>query len=114
MCGVVELGHGLGLDPEPLQFQRVERRGSGEDLQRDAAPQGDLLGLVDDAHPATADLANQPILAQDRIGRHGILGVRGWVIRRARPRRRVDEFHDVEAIGQRPGDLRVAIQELLA
>ena len=95
---VVELGNRLRLDPEPLQFQRVQRRGSGKDFQRDAAPQRDLLGLVDDAHPAAADLANEPILAQDRVGRQGILGTAGaGRFEDARLRRRVDEFHDVEA-----------------
>ena len=115
---VVELGHGLRLDAEPLQFERVQPRGAGEDLQRDPAAQRDLLGLVDDAHPAAADLANEPVLAQHRVARQLIPRqvIPGQVERAIRGpgRRRVDEFHDVEAIGQLLGDLRVAPQQLVA
>ena len=73
---VVELGHCLRLDAEPLQFQRVERRDPGEDLERDPTPQRDLLGLVDDPHPSAADLTHEPILAENRIRRQCILSRR--------------------------------------
>src|SRR5204863_488978 len=35
----------------------------GQDLQRHAAAEGDLLGLVDYAHAAPADLAEDPVVA---------------------------------------------------
>ena len=57
MCGVVQAGGGLGLELEPLQLLGVQRRGEGQDLQRHPAAERDLLGLVDDAHAAPADLA---------------------------------------------------------
>ena len=99
---------------EPLQFQRVERRGAGEHLDRDPAPQRDLLGLVDDPHPAASDLPDEAILAQDRVGRQGIAGRRARAAEgRRRPGRRVEELQDVEAPVQRIGDLGVAIEELL-
>jgi hypothetical protein len=39
----------------------------GQDLERDVAAQRNLLGLVDDAHTAVADLANDPEVA-DLVG----------------------------------------------
>jgi hypothetical protein len=50
----VEAGHALG----------IEERGRGQDLERDAAAERLLLGLVDDAHPAPADLADDPIIGE--------------------------------------------------
>ena len=64
--GVVQAGGGLGLELEPLELPGVERRGEGQDLQRHAAAERDLLGLVDDAHAAAADLAEDPEVAQLR------------------------------------------------
>ena len=49
--GVVELGGGVGLGLESPELGRVERRGERQHLERDAAPQRDLLGLVNDPHP---------------------------------------------------------------
>ena len=69
---VVQAGGGLGLDLEPLQLPRVHRRGERQDLQRHAAAERELLGLVDDPHAAPADLAEDPEVAQDpRQGRLG-------------------------------------------
>ena len=107
---MVELGDRLSLDAEPLQFDRVERRGVGEDLERNAPAEGDLLGLVDDGHPAAGDLAKKAILAQHRIGRQRIFRRPGRAIRVARLGRGVDEFDDVEPIGERSGDLRMLLE----
>ena len=65
---VVQAGGGLGLELEPLELAGVERRGHGEDLQRHAAVQRPLLGLVHDPHAAPADLAEDPVIAED-LGR---------------------------------------------
>ena len=62
---VVQAGGGLGLDLEPLELPGVERRGERQDLQRHAAAERDLLGLVDDPHAAAADLAEDAEVAQD-------------------------------------------------
>ena len=61
---VVQAGGGLGLELEPLQLPRVHRRGNRQDLQRHAAAERDLLGLVDDPHAAPADLADDAEIAQ--------------------------------------------------
>ena len=62
--GVVQLGGGLGLVLEALQVLGVQRRGERQHLQRDAPAQGQLHGLVDDAHAAAADLADDLEIAQ--------------------------------------------------
>ncbi len=61
--GVVHPRRGLGLAAEPLQRLAVADRVSWQDLQRHAAAERDLLGLVDHAHPAPADLAEDPVIA---------------------------------------------------
>ena len=68
---VVQAGGGLGLELEPLQLPGVERRGERQDLQRHPAAQRELLGLVDDAHAAPADLAEDPEVAQEPSPRPG-------------------------------------------
>ena len=73
---VVQAGGGLGLELEPLELAGVERRGHGQDLQRHAAVQRPLLGLVHDPHAAPADLAEDAVIAEDP-GRE----IRGAVIR---------------------------------
>ncbi len=55
-------GQRLGL--ETLEAARVDGRGEGQDLERDPPPERDLLGLVDDPHPAPAHLAQETEVAQ--------------------------------------------------
>src|SRR5947207_1039401 len=62
--GGVQLCGGLGLGLEPLQLPRVQRGGERQHLERDAAVQRDLLGLVDDAHAAAAELAEDAEVAE--------------------------------------------------
>ena len=50
----MEAGHALG----------VEERRRGQDLERDATAERFLLGLVDDAHPAASDLADDPVVGE--------------------------------------------------
>jgi hypothetical protein len=47
---------------------------AGQDLQGYAAAQRDLLGLVDHPHPATADLAEDPVVAD--LAKAGVGGRR--------------------------------------
>jgi hypothetical protein len=49
---VVEGRGGAGLALEPFHRARVLRQLGGKELQRDAAAEAQVLGLVDDAHPA--------------------------------------------------------------
>ncbi len=58
----VRRGQRLGL--EALEAARVDGRGERQDLERDPPPQRDLLGLVDDAHPPTAHLAQEAKVAE--------------------------------------------------
>ena len=62
--GVVQPRGGLGLALEPDEELGVEQPVVAQHLQRHAAAQRLLLGLVDDPHPAAADLAEQTEVAQ--------------------------------------------------
>ena len=46
----------------------VEHPGKRKNLERHAAAQRDLLGLVDNAHTPAANLAEQPVVAQSPLG----------------------------------------------
>ena len=70
---VLHMGRGEGLGLEPTEAAGVDGRGEREDLQRDPTPQRDLLGLVDDPHPAPPDLAEEPEVAQLAEARGGLL-----------------------------------------
>jgi hypothetical protein len=112
---VVQAGGGLGLDAEPLDLPGVHRGGHRQELQRHAAAQRDLLGLVDDPHAAAADLADQPEVAQlaepgRRVGRRGPDPVRSS----NRPLAQV--VHQLQRRDQQPQPLglrRVAGEEVL-
>ena len=111
---MVEQGGGLALDLEPLPLAGVEGRGAGQDLQRHATAQGELLGLVDDAHPAAADLADDPEVAEQGGGGHA-LG-RGPLAGRRRDfiGRRPDELQAIDALGEHAGDFAMAFEEFPA
>ena len=64
--GVVQPGRGPGLAAEPLQVGRPQQAVHGQHLQRDVPAQRLLHGLVDDAHAAAADLAEDAVVAQLR------------------------------------------------
>ena len=69
--GVVELRRRPRLAAEAGQRLEVLRDLPGQDLQGHAAAEGDLLGLVDHAHAAPADLAEDPVVAHLAQGRQG-------------------------------------------
>jgi hypothetical protein len=62
--GMVQAGHRLGLALEAVELARVEQGVAGQDLEGDVPAEGDLLGLVDDAHTAAADLAEDAVIPQ--------------------------------------------------
>ena len=64
---MVELGGGLRFVAEAGDLPLIEHGGEGQDLQRDAAIERHLVGLVDDAHAAAADLADDLVVA-DLLG----------------------------------------------
>ena len=69
--GVVQQRRGLGLDLESLELLGVGHGGEGQYLQRHAAVEGQLHGLVDDAHAAAADRAEQLVVPQGAEARTG-------------------------------------------
>ena len=62
--GVVQVGRGAGLAVEAADLLGVEQGRRAQDLQRHATAERLLLGLVDDAHAAAADLAEDAEIAQ--------------------------------------------------
>ena len=62
--GVVQPGRRLRLAAEPRPQLLVGEQVRRQHLDGDAAAQGFVLGLVDHAHPAAADLADEAILAE--------------------------------------------------
>ena len=63
--GVVEDRGGLGLVDEALAGLGVVGEIDGQELEGDGAAQLEVVGLVDDAHAAPADLAEDAVLAGD-------------------------------------------------
>ena len=97
----------LGL--ESLEAARVDGRGERQDLQRDPPPERDLLGLVDDPHPAPAHLAQEAEVAELADARRG--GVRP-IARRADRTAGVAQSRGAEGCRE-PCDLVVAGEERL-
>ena len=71
---VVELGGRVGLDLEPLAVLGVDGGGEREGLQGDSPAERKLLGLVDDAHPTSSDLAQNVVVAELGLWRQSWLG----------------------------------------
>ena len=65
-AGVVEGGRRLGLPPEALEGLRVLGQLLREELEGDGPAQARVLGLVDDAHAAAAELP------EDAVVGHGL------------------------------------------
>ena len=61
---VLHVRRGQRLCFEALEAARVDGRGERQDLQRDPPPQRDLLGLVNDPHPASAHLTHDAKVAE--------------------------------------------------
>jgi hypothetical protein len=56
--GVVQPSRCLGLAAKPLQVDGVRQSGGRKYLEGHMPAQGDLLGLVNNAHAASAELAH--------------------------------------------------------
>jgi hypothetical protein len=63
---MVERGRELGLAQEPLPEARVGRQLGRDELQGDPPLQPQVLGQVDDAHPAAAKHALDPVAGEFR------------------------------------------------
>jgi hypothetical protein len=62
--GVVKLGRRFGLPLEAPLGPGVGQQALGQHLERDVPVEGNLLGLVDDAHTALADFAEDAKIAE--------------------------------------------------
>ncbi len=71
--GVVERGGGAGFVLEARKLPLVEHGGEGQHLERDAAAERELLGFVDHAHAAAADLAEDAEVAE--LARRGLVSL---------------------------------------
>ena len=126
---MVQSGGGPGLSAKSFELALAHEPVERQDLQRDVAAQRLLHGLVDDAHPAPRELAEDPVLAQpvERRLRPPIRPRRGPrpLLRRAQPlhrdHRREDPPNPLGMLGIPPGVITergplsatVAIGELL-
>ena len=72
--GVVQPRRGPRLPLEPQHLLGVGQGRIGQDLQRHAPAERLLLGLVDHAHAAPADLAEDAVVAQPLQPRRGVDG----------------------------------------
>ena len=61
---MVEVRGGLGLDVEPLDVGLGGELAGEDHLERDGAVEAHLPGLVDDAHAAAGDLADELVVAE--------------------------------------------------
>ncbi len=62
--GVVQLGRRLGLALETPPLRVIDEYLARQHFEGDVASQRDLLGLIDDAHAAAADFAQNAKIAQ--------------------------------------------------
>ena len=74
---MVEGGSGLGLQDEPLPAVGVGQPVRGEKLDGDKAVEVGVLGLVDSAHAALADLI-QYAKVENGLPGHRLLPCVGW------------------------------------
>ena len=109
--GVMESSRGPGLAAKPLLDHPVARHLPRQDLQRHAAAQRDLLGLVHDPHATPADLAEDPVVADLAQGWIRGPSVAGLIHVLALPATLglLDLDHRREQLADLLGQLRVAI-----
>ncbi len=69
--GMVERGGCFGLAAEPRQDLAVPGEILGDELEGDRPLEPDVLGLVDDAHPAAAQLLEDAVV-RDRLANHAV------------------------------------------
>ena len=67
--GMVQRGGGFGFALEAAERLRILCDIVGQEFQRDKAVELDVLGLVDDTHPATAELLDNAVV-RDGLADH--------------------------------------------
>jgi hypothetical protein len=104
---------------EPLDRAPGPGERGAEHLERDHATERELLGLEHDAHPAPADLADDPEVAEHRVlGRRGALPLEEAVERLQRREPVAQELPEMrvplqDLVGRRPFPGRPAVHEVL-
>ena len=78
-AGVVEQGDGLGLVLEAAQLVVAGEQAGLDHLERDGPVEGDLPGLVDDAHAAAAQLPADLVVAEVADARGRWRFGMGWI-----------------------------------
>ena len=114
---VVERGGGAGFVLEAGELLLVEHRGEGQHFQGDAAAERDLLGFVDDAHAAAADLAEDAEVAEVDFARCWMLDTGCWMGRGLVGQLRSDVLHEVEVaetFGQLVGHIGIFGEQCFA
>ena len=115
--GMVKLRRGLSFDQKPLPLLWINGRGKRKDFEGDLAAQRDLLGLVNHAHAASTNLADDPVVSQPcACGQNLVVHLSNALsrLRRAEPfASRLDELQSHKALIQGLGNRGVPLQELL-
>ena len=60
--GMIQSRGGAGLTPEALERLGIVRQAVWQKLEGDKAVELDVLGLIDDAHPAAADFFQDSVM----------------------------------------------------
>ena len=74
---MIQRGGGTGFPPEAIQGLRILRNVVRKEFQSDEAPEVDVLGFVNNTHPAAAQLLDD-VVVRDGLANHWaeILGLR--------------------------------------
>ena len=82
--GMVQRRGSAGFSAEALQRLRIAGNVVGQELQGDKAAQAGVLGLVDDAHAAAAELVNDSVVGDGLADHSGDAWLSGRFILRTR------------------------------
>src|SRR5215467_9245947 len=83
--GMIQSGSGFGFTAESLKSLRILGNGLRQEFQRYKAAKRGVLGLVDNAHPATTELLDDAVvrngLADERLGLRHVASMLGRTVR---------------------------------
>jgi len=72
--GMIQRGRGLRFTLEAHEGLRILRNSVGQKFQCDEAPEASVLGLVDNAHPAPAELLEDTVMGNSLAREDGSVG----------------------------------------
>ena len=103
---MMQLRRGLRLDLEPLPLLWINRRGERQYFESNVPAQRNLLGLIDDTHTPTPDLAQDSIFAQLSAGWNRIVEMGQGKLRIGKLRDSgLDELQPGKTLSQCLGDI---------